>query len=151
MQATGENPQPRSQSNCAKMASQTLTLMPAFSWELDKLKRRNPSDDWRKMTSRSNFVALIYASKWQKKNLQLQINPRIMNEGFSPGVLIEYFLPDSLCWQWWMFPRKQKKEGSSQNRYSYSTVPTSDFSCAWLLIGSWWVFIEQLNWMMFDT
>lgn len=65
--------------------------MPAFSWEFDKSKLRNPSDDWRKMTSKSNFIALISASKWQKTNLQLQINPRIMNEEFSPEVLIEYF------------------------------------------------------------
>lgn len=65
--------------------------MPAFSWEFDKSKWWNPSDNWRKMTSKSNSVALISASKWQKTNLQLQINPRIMNEEFSPEVLNEYF------------------------------------------------------------
>lgn len=70
-----------------------------------------------------------------------------MNEEWSPEVLIEY-LPDSFCWQWWMHAKKGRPQ---QTHNSYSIIPTSDFSRADLLIGEWWVFIVQQNWMKFDT
>lgn len=70
-----------------------------------------------------------------------------MNEEWSPEVLIEYLL-DSFCWQWWMSAKKRR---SQQNHISYFISPTSDFSRAHLLIGKWWVFIVQLNWMKSDT
>lgn len=43
------------------------------------------------------------------------------------------------------------KESSCKIVINIPPLPASDFSCARLLIGKWWLFIEQLNWMMFDT
>lgn len=95
------------------------------------------------------------ASKWQKTDLQLQIKPRIMNEEFSPEVLIEYFCRTHFVDNDGCFQRNKKKrggkEGSCKIVINIPPLPAPGFSWARLLIGKWWLFIEQLNWMMFDT
>lgn len=103
------------------------------------------------MMRKSHFVALISSSKWQKTNLQLQINPRIMNEEFSPEVLIEYFCrtqffdSDGCC-------QGNKKEGAlAKSLLIFHRSPHLTLAGPGYWLVKWWVFIEQLNWMMFDT
>lgn len=43
-----------------------------------------------------------------------------------------------------------QKRRPQQTHNSYFIIPTSDFSYTDLLIGKWWVFIVQQNWMKFD-
>lgn len=62
-----------------------------------------------------------------------------------PEVLIEYLL-DSFCWQWWMWAKGRPQ----QTHNSYFIAHTSDFKSADLLIGKWWIFIVQQNWMRLD-
>lgn len=47
----------------------------------------------------------------------------------------------------WLCLQKRRPQ---QTHNSYFIIPTSDFSCADVLIGKWWVFIVQQNWMKFD-